>query len=257
MDAPAARASGEINASNSTTRLPSLDRLELSDDEEDSAKAVSRDCAPAQERPSRLLRVSGLDGKGVDVEIHSRDSVGMIKRRISAALGVHKDLQDVFDEQAEEPFEDDYELPEDTTELIVINKNPDLHKVTPGPPLNCRVQAHREAKVVASFLPDDIVKVIGDRTKGGTYGENHTDWVPILVEVKKQTKKDQKDKKEGAEKEEAGEDKMEMEKEELEEEEEEEQEMELVKAWCACGSAEEAYLVGLTDAEHQEYYLRG
>lgn len=253
MDAPAAtcRTSGEINASNSIARLPSLDRLELSDDE-----AVNRDCTPAQERPSRLLRVSGLDGKGVDVEIHSRDSVGMIKQRISAALGVHKDLQDVFDEQAEEPFEDDYELPEDTTELIVINKNPDLHKVTPGPPLNCRVQAHREAKVVASFQPNDIVKVIGDRTKGGTYGENHTDWVPILVEVKKQTKKDQKDKKEGAEEEEAGEDQMEIEK-EGSEEEEEGQEMELVKAWCACGSAEEAYLVGLTDAEQQEYYLRG
>lgn len=49
---------------------------------------------------------------------------------------------------------------------------------------------------------------------------------------------------------------MEIEKEESKEEGEG-QEMELVKAWCACGSAEEAYLVGLTDAEQQEYYLRG
>merc|ERR1719174_2118844 len=93
---------------------------------------------PVYAGPANLLRVSGLDGVGVDVEIHSRDSVGVIKSRISAAMGVHKDLQDVFDNNSVEPFDNDMELPDEVTDLTVINKTPDLHKVTDGPPLNCR-----------------------------------------------------------------------------------------------------------------------
>merc|ERR1711904_279532 len=166
---------------------PKLDRL-LSDNEEVPHVVT----LPIQDkgRTSRVLRVSGLDGVGVDMEIHSRDSVGVIKSRISAAMGVHKDLQDVFDADSAEPFDDDMELPDEVTDLTVINKTPDLHKVTPGPPLNCRRRAVREANVVASFQPGDIVKVIGGKTKGGTYGEGHTDWVPILVEVKQEVKKE-------------------------------------------------------------------
>merc|ERR1719258_363652 len=122
--------------------VPKLDRLQLSDDEDvpGAAKVSSTSDFTGHsnyDRSSRVLRVSGLDGVGVDVEIHSRDSVGLIKSRISAATGVHKDLQDVFDADAADeasagPFDDDEELPDAVTDLTVINKPPDLHKVTPG-----------------------------------------------------------------------------------------------------------------------------
>jgi len=234
-------------------KLPTLDRLQLSDEEEAADAGGSE-----PERPSRMLRVSGLDGVGVDVEIHSRDSVGMVKRRISAVMGVHKDLQEVFDETSEEPFDDEYELPDETTELTVVNKTPELHKVTPGPPLNCRTQAHREAKVVASFQPGDIVKVIGDRIKGGVYGESHSDWVPILVEVKKKPKTEENDDENGTEeKAPATADADNNDDDEDDKMEDIEHEMELTKAWCAFGSDTEAYLAALTYDEQQEYYLRG
>merc|ERR1719326_2716661 len=218
--------------------VPKLDRLQLSDDEDvPGAAKVSSTSAftghSSHDRSSRVLRVSGLDGVGVDVEIHSRDSVGLIKSRISAATGVHKDLQDVFDADAADeasagPFDDDEELPDAVTDLTVINKTPDLHKVTPGPPLNCRRRAHREADVVASFQPGDIVKVIGEKTQGGVYGDGHTDWVPILVEVKKED--------------EAAANEIAQEQDKADEE----PEMVLTKAWCACGSATDAYLAALT-----------
>jgi hypothetical protein len=205
------------------------------------------------------LRVSGLDGVGVDVEIHSRDSVGLIKSRISAATGVHKDLQDVFDADAADeasagPFDDDEELPDAVTDLTVINKTPDLHKVTPGPPLNCRRRAHREADVVASFQPGDIVKVIGEKTQGGVYGDGHTDWVPVLVEVKKEDEAaDNEIAQEQDEADEAADNEIVQEQDKAGEE----AEMVLTKAWCACGSATDAYLAALTGEELTEYLLRG
>lgn len=235
--------------------LPKLDRLQLSDDEDapvttngevSSSSAVTGNTI--QDRPSRVLRVSGLDGVGVDMEIHSRDSVGVIKSRISAAMGVHKDLQDVFDADSAEPFDDDMELPDEVTDLTVINKTPDLHKVTPGPPLNCRRRAVREANVVASFQPGDIVKVIGGKTKGGTYGEGHTDWVPILVEVKQEVKKEVESTE--ADNETVHEPHADGEK------SGQQTEMVLTKAWCACGSETDAYLTALTEEELKEY-LRG
>jgi hypothetical protein len=162
-------------------------------------------------------------------------------------MGVHKDLQDVFDNNSVEPFDNDMELPDEVTDLTVINKTPDLHKVTDGPPLNCRRRAHREANVVASFQPGDIVKVIGEKIKGGVYGDDHTDWVPILVEIKKEVDEEvDKEEPKGA-------NETVQEPHSDNNRNEQQPEMVLTKAWCACGSEVDAYLVALTDEELKEY----
>jgi len=228
-----------------------LTRLQLSDDDVDVDDGSSTERI-SQMRPSRMLRVSGLDGRGLDVQVHSRDSIGMIKCRISQALGVHEDLQEVFDADAEEPFDNDMELPESTQELTLLSKTPDLYKVTPGPPLNCRAHADKKGKVLESFKPGDIVKVIGDKVKGGIYADNHHFWLPVLIEVNLEQYKDHEP-KEG--------DQMEgdqMEGDQMEEGKKvEEVKMSLTKAWTACGSETDQYLSKLTEEEEQDYYLRG
>lgn len=214
----------------------SLGRLVLDDDD------VACLPIPDEERPSRILRVSGMDGVEVEVQVHSRDSIGMIKTRISAAMGVHEDLQEVFDSNAESPFKDCDELPEDTAELTLLHKTPELYKVTPGPPLNCRKMPKRDAKVVTTFQPGDILKVIGERVQGGEYAEKHNLWLPVLVETKKESEPIKAN------------DQPEV---EAKMDENDDQGVVLTKAWCACGSDEDAYLDTLSVHEQDEYYLRG
>merc|ERR1712086_720025 len=124
------------------------------------------------------------------------------------------------------------ELPESTQELTLLSKTPDLYKVTPGPPLNCRAHADKKGKVLESFKPGDIVKVIGDKVKGGIYADNHRFWLPVLIEVNLEQYKDHEEPKEGDKK-------------------EEEVKMHLTKAWTACGSKTDQYLSKLTEEEEQ------
>lgn len=218
--------------------------------------------SPPIHRPSRMLRVSGIDGKKTEVEVLSRDSIGVIKSRISAALGVHQDLQELFDSEA--PLDDDYELPDEKKELTLLHKTPDLHKVTPGPPLNCRVHARKKSKVVATFRSGDVLKVIGSPIPGGRYGDDpndmegktgHSQWVPVLVEVSVEDNSRSRNRNtqhpfddnvpqlaEGAE----GADESDRTKQHAK--------IELVKAWCACGSNDDRYVVPLTEKEQHDYY---